>query len=108
MKYATRIERFTSGDFPLVCAHSGETATYLVGLHARRTSVWPWLLFPGVAFFLAWLVDGAGTMEGALPSADGGLPGVTARYDRGAGIVMLRGVHPEFVAATKAAQGRMP
>jgi len=101
----TRHERFILGDFPMVCARSGLAATKLVPVQARRASLWPWLFFPGLAFLAAsWVADG-GHPWGLLPFAEGHVRGVSATYERGIGVI-LKGVHPEFVLATRHAQGK--
>ena len=105
VKYVTRYERFVLGDFPMVCARSGRPATKLVPVQAWRSSLWPWLFFPGLSFLVAKLVGDSGHPWGLLPFAEGEVLGVTATYERGIGVI-LRGVHPEFVVATREAQGK--
>ncbi len=106
MKYVTRYERFVLGDFPMVCARSGLPATKLVPVQARRASMWPWLFFPGFAFLAASWVGDSDHPWGLLPFAEGQVRGVTATYEKRIGVI-LRGVHPDFVRATKLAQGRV-
>lgn len=103
-KYVTHIERFVAGDFPMVCARSGQPATKMVPVEAARSSVWPWLFFPGLGFLIARWVGDSDRPWGRLPFAEGQVRDVTATYDKQVGVI-LRGVHPEFVAATRAAQG---
>lgn len=101
----TRYERFILGDFPMVCARSGLPATELVPVEARRASLWPWLFFPRLGFLAASWVADSDRPRGLLPFAEGQVRGVTATYERGIGVI-LRGVHPEFVRATRHAQGK--
>ncbi len=102
----TRYARFVLGDFPMVCARSGRPATKLVPVQARRASMWPWLFFPGFAFLAASWVGDSDHPWGLLPFAEGQVRGVTATYEKRIGVI-LRGVHPDFVRATKLAQGRV-
>lgn len=105
VKYVTRLDRFTIGDFPMVCSRSGLPATKMVPVQAYRSSLWPWLFFPGVGYLItSWVGDG-GHPWGLLPFAKGHVRGVTAVYDHSIGVI-LRGVHPDFVAATRTAQGK--
>jgi hypothetical protein len=107
VKYVTRFERFEAGDFPMICARSGRPATKLVPVQARRSTVWPWLLFPSLGFFVAkWFAD-SDHPWGLLPFADGHVRGVTATYEKRIGVI-LRGVHPTFVETTRMAQGKSP
>jgi len=105
VKYVTHHERFILGDFPMVCARSGLPATELVPVQAQRASLWPWLFFPGLAFLLASWVTDRDRPWGLLPFAEGHVRGVSATYERGIGVI-LKGVHPEFVRATRHAQGK--
>lgn len=105
MKYVTRLERFAAGDFPMVCARSGQPATRVVPVQAYRSTSWPWLFFPGFSFVLAKFVGDSDHPWGRLPFADRSVSGVSATYDRSAGVI-LRGVHPKFVEATRQAQGK--
>ncbi|MEZ5408226.1 MAG: hypothetical protein R2761_09385 [Acidimicrobiales bacterium] len=77
-----------------------------IDLLLRRASLWPWLFFPGLAFLAASWVGDSDHPWGLLPFAEGQVRGVTATYERGIGVI-LRGVHPDFVRATKLAQGRV-
>lgn len=105
MKYVTRYERFIVGDFPMVCVRSGRKATKLVPVQAYRSTLWPWLLFPGLGFPVAkWIAD-SDYQWGLLPFAEGEVRDVTAVYERSIGVI-LRGVHPGFVTATKSAQSK--
>lgn len=105
MKYVTRYERFPAGDFPMVCARSGLPATKMVSVEARRTPAWPWFFFPHVIIAM-WVAD-SDRPWGLLPFAEGHVRGVTADYDKRIGVI-LNGVHPDFVAATRQAQGKPP
>lgn len=100
MKYATRIERFAVGDFPMVCARSGREANKLVAIQAYRSSTWLGLFFPGL--------DDSDQPWGLLPFADGEDRDVAATLDDALGTVILHGVHPAFVSATRMAQGKPP
>lgn len=105
VKYVTRFDRFVLGDYPMVCVRSGREATKWVPVQAYRSSVWPWLFFPGLGFVVAkWMADGDHPW-GLLPFAEGQVGGVRATYEKRVGVI-LRGVHPDFVAATRAAQGK--
>lgn len=106
MKYATWMERFAVGDFPMVCARSGREASKLVPVQAYRSSTWPWMFFPGLGFLAATWVGDSDHPWGLLPFAEGSVRGVRATFDEALGVVILRGVHPAFVAATRAAQGK--
>ncbi len=107
VEYVTRIERFTIGDFPKVCVYSGRPATKLVPVEAMRTSTWPWFLLPisFISFVITKTMNERDTVWGQLPFAEGQVQGITAKYDPSIGVI-LRGVHPDFVEATRAAQGR--
>ena len=107
VKYVTRFERFVIGDFPMVCARSGRPATKLVPVEARRSALWPWFSFPGLSFWVAEWVADSDRPWGKLPFAEGEVRDITAVYDKRVGVI-LKGVHPEFVAATRAAQDRPP
>lgn len=103
MKYVTRYERFMTGDFPMVCVRSGLPATKMVKVEARRTPVWPWFFFPSLLAF--WVAD-SDRPWGLLPFAEGHVGGITASYDKREGVI-LKGVHRNFVAATRSAQGKV-
>lgn len=107
VRYVTRFERFRLGDFPMVCVRSGLPATKMVPVQAYRSSTWPWLFFPSVMLFLVakWVGD-RDHPWGLLPFADGHVGGVTATYEKRIGVI-LRGAHPDFVAATREAQGKL-
>ena len=105
VKYVTRLERFEAGDFPMVCARSGKAATKMVPVQAYRSTVWPFLFFPGFSFILAKIIGDSNHPWGKIPFAEGEVGGVAATYERPIG-VMLKGVHPDFVAAVKESQGR--
>ena len=105
MKYVTRLDRFMAGDFPLICARSGRLATKMVPVQAYRSSTWPWFFFPGFGYILAKWMGDSDHPWGLLPFATGHLRGVTATYDKQIGVI-LRGVHQDFVAATRQAQGK--
>ncbi|MDH4280057.1 MAG: hypothetical protein OEW83_18450 [Acidimicrobiia bacterium] len=107
MKYVTRFDRFVAGDFPMVCVRSGRAATRMVPVQATRSASWPWLfLVPApIMFFAAKLVGDGDDPCGRLPFAEGQVGGVTAVYDKRVGVI-LRGVHKDFVAATRRAQGK--
>ncbi len=79
----------------------------MVPVQAYRSSLWPWLFFPGASFFIAKWVGDSDHPWGLLPFAEGEVKGVTATYERPIGVI-LRGVHPSFVAATRASQGKAP
>ncbi len=107
MKYVTRIERFKLGDYPMVCVRSGLPATKLVPVQARRTTVWPYLLLPisAIGFFFAkWSAD-SDHPWGRLPFAKGQVRGITATYEKSIGVI-IDGVHPDFIEATRLAQGK--
>ena len=107
MKYVTSFERFQTGEFPMVCVRSGQTATKMVPVQALWSRTWPWFLFPLsiTAFVLAdWLPKSAHPW-GLLPFAEGQVRDVTATYDKRVGVI-VKGAHPEFVAATRRAQGK--
>ncbi|MEM7271998.1 MAG: hypothetical protein AAF547_02855 [Actinomycetota bacterium] len=106
MKYLTRFERFVTGDFPMVCVRSGLPATKLVPVQAYRSSAWPWFFVGNPLLFLVakWVGD-SDHPWGLLPFADGQVQGITATYDRRVGVI-LKGVHEDFVAATRQAQGK--
>lgn len=58
---------------------------------------------PGLAFLLASWVGDSDHPWGLLPFAEGQVRGVSATCETQLGVI-LRGVHPEFVAATREAQ----
>lgn len=105
MKYVTRVERFVAGDYPLVCVRSGRPATKMVPVQARRSTVWPYLLFPGIGFVMAKIFADRPDRWGLLPFAEGEVGGVTVTYERSIGII-INGAHPRFIEATRVAQGR--
>ena len=107
MKYVTRFDRFTAGDFPMVCVRSGRPATKMVPVQAYRTSTWPWFFVLNPLLFLVakWVGD-SDHPWGLLPFAEGHVRGITATYDKRMGVV-LRGVHKDFVTAAKRAQGNV-
>ncbi len=105
VRYVTRIERFQLGQYPMVCVRSGLPATKLVPVQARRTTVWPWMLLPFSVIWFAivkWVAD-SDHPWGRLPFAEGHVEGVSATYDTSIGVI-LEGVHPEFVEATRRSQ----
>lgn len=62
---------------------------------------------------LHWIIFSSFFLYAALSTplpqgepAEGHVRGVTATYERGIGVI-LRGVHPEFVVATREAQGKL-
>jgi hypothetical protein len=105
---ATWIARFEQGDYPNVCARSGLPADKFVPVEAARRAVWPWWFFPmhAVTWLVAWRSVDRDRRWGLLPFAAGHVDGVTATWDRREGVVILRGVHPRFVAACKQHQSR--
>jgi len=107
MKYVTRFDRFIIGDFPMVCVLSGRPATKLVPVQAYRSSLWPWLFFPGLDFLVAKWVGDSDHPWGLLPFAEGEVRSTKVVYERRIGVI-LHGVHPGFVAATRANQGKSP
>jgi hypothetical protein len=106
--YVTRVDRFRSGDYPMVCARSGLQAGKLIEVEAARRATWPWLLLPiwwvGAAVSY-WVVDGD-RLVGKLPFAAGQFGRVSATWDKRTQLVTLRGVHPAFVAACREQQRR--
>lgn len=105
VKYVTRIERFQQGDYPMVCVRSGLPATKLVPVQARRSTLWPWFLLPisFIWFVVAkWAAD-SDHPWGKLPFAEGHVNGITATYEPSIGVI-IKGAHPDFVEATRAAQ----
>lgn len=106
MKYVTRYERFMVGDFPMVCVRSGLPATKMVPVEARRTPGWPWFFFGDLLQLVTalWVAD-SDRPWGRLPFAEGHVGGISASYDKRIGVI-LNGVHPDFVAATRQAQGK--
>ena len=105
MKYVTRFDRFEAGDFPMVCVRSGLPATKLVPVQAYHAPAWPWFFFPGFEFLMAEWIGASDHPWGRLPFADGHVRGVTATYNKRTGVI-LKGVHKDFVAATRQAQGK--
>lgn len=106
-RYVTRLDRFELGDFPMICVRSGLPATKLVSVEARRINNWPWFLLPisVIGFFLAEWVSDSDRPTGRLPFADGHVRGISASYDKRIGVI-VEGAHPNFIAATRAAQGK--
>lgn len=103
---ATWIERFEAGDYPMICARSGHPADKLVPVEAARRRGWPWVFSPtGPLFWCARWVAGKARLWGQLPFAEGHVGGVTATWDKAENVVMLRGLHPSFVAACRQQQG---
>ena len=107
MKYVTTIDRFSLGDYPMVCVRSGLPATKMVPVQARRTTVWPWFFFPMhvVSFLLAKWVADTDHPWGKLPFAEGHVGEISATYEKPIGVI-LKGVHPDFVEATRLSQGK--
>ena len=93
----------------MVCVASGLPATKLVPVQARRTTVWPWFLFPinVFSFVIAKLMADTDHPWGRLPFAEGHVGGIEASYEKSIGVI-IDGVHPDFVHATRAAQGKAP
>ena len=106
MRYVTRLDRFTVGDFPMVCVRSGRPATKMVPVEAYRSTVWPWFFFPGLLFVIAKLAGDSDHPWGQLPFAEGEVKDITATYEKQIGVI-LTGVHPAFIEATRADQGRV-
>lgn len=106
-RYVTRLDRFRAGDFPMVCVRSGKPATKLVPIEARRVSNWPWFLLPLsiIGFLLAEWVADSDRPRGRLPFAEGHVRDVSATYDKRIGVI-IDGAHPDFIEATRAAQGK--
>lgn len=106
MKYVTDLERFAAGDFPMVCARTGRPATRLLPVHALRSRFGLPLFFTGGWIGVAKFLEDPANPWGLLPFADGQTYRVAvATYRPGVGVI-LRGVHPAFVAA--AADGAPP
>jgi hypothetical protein len=62
------LDRFERGDFPDVCAKTGEAAEYLGRVEARQTPEWPCLLlFFGVLPYLIAAVFSTDRTEGDVP-----------------------------------------
>jgi hypothetical protein len=101
-RMATWIERFQLGDYPMVCARSGRPADRFVPVEAARRSAWPWFFGPfGLLFWvLHWSYDKE-RLWGRLPFATGEVGGISATWDKSERVVVLKGVHPDFVAACK-------
>ena len=107
MRSVTQIERFQLGQYPMVCVRSGLPATKMVPVQSRRTTVWPWMLLP-VSVFWFLIVEWAADSDhpwGKLPFAEGHVAGISATYETSIG-VMIDGVHPMFVEATRRSQGK--
>lgn len=84
---------------------TGLPATKLVPVQARRTTVWPWIVLPFSVIWFAivkWVAD-SDHPWGQLPFAEGHVEGVTATYEKSIGVI-INGVHPEFVEATRRSQ----
>ncbi len=107
VKYVTRLERFESGDFPMVCVKSGRPATNLVPVEALKTSSRPWFLLPIslVAFLVSRVFKDRNRPWGLLPFADGEETDIVATYDPTVGVV-VRDVHQGFIDAVKESQRR--
>ncbi len=106
MRYVTRLKRFERGDYPMICVRTGLPADRLVKVRARRIAKWPsFFLGSGFIPFLSTLasVDGDGPVWGLLPVSDDRETTVNITFDAKIGVI-LRGVHPDFVTATKAAR----
>jgi hypothetical protein len=75
----------------------------VVPVEAARRAAWPWFFFP--FHLVPWLISSWSVdrdrMWGKLPFADGHVEGIAATWDRRSDIVMLTGVHPNFVEACK-------
>jgi len=108
VQYVTRLERFIVGDFPMVCVRSGLPATKFVPVEAARTATWPWFLLPFsiVAFVVAKTMNERDTVWGRVPFAEGQVQGIRATYDPSIGVI-LKGVHEQFVEATRESQGKI-
>jgi hypothetical protein len=104
-RIATWIQRFEQGDYPMVCARTGRPADKLVPVEAARRSAWPWIFSPlGIVFWLLrWRIDKE-RVWGRLPFATGQVGGISATWDKHQGAVLLKGLHPGFVAACRAHQ----
>lgn len=79
----------------------------MVPVQARRTTVWPWFLLPISFIWFAiakWSAD-SDHPWGRLPFAEGHVDGIEASYEKSIGVI-LDGVHPDFVEATRQAQGK--
>jgi hypothetical protein len=99
------IERFEAGGYPMICARSGPPASKLVPVEAARRRGWAWMFSPtGPLFWWARWVAGKDRLWGRLPFAEGHVRGVTATWDKAENVVMLRGVHPLFIAACREPQ----
>ena len=110
MKYVTRLDRFTVSDFPLVCVHSGRPAAKMIPVRARPSPLWPWVFLftlPALTFLLLFWIGGRNGHWGMLPHAEGEVGSVKVVYEKRIGVI-LRGVHPDFVAATRTRQGKSP
>ncbi|MGH1503593.1 MAG: hypothetical protein ACRBI6_08555 [Acidimicrobiales bacterium] len=104
MRYATSVERFEVGDFPMVCARCGGTADHHRGYRAMRSADWPWIFFPlqPLLFVLASWPSTDGAPEGRLPLC--GLCNhrrISAAWRKRERAILLRGVHPDFATATQ-------
>jgi hypothetical protein len=108
-RWATWIERFEAGDYPMVCVRSGRPADELVPVEAERRATWPWLFSPlSLTFWVARWGVANDRLWGKLPFATGHVGGISATWDAREGIVMIKGVHPDFVAACQRDQSDLP
>ncbi len=105
VKYVTRLERFVAGDFPMVCARSGKPATVMVPVQAHRGPIWPPWRFYGLFRDIPEWDNDSPELWGQMPFADTEVGDIQAVYEESSGVI-LRGVHPDFVAAVKESQGR--
>lgn len=100
MKIVIPLDRFIKGNFPMVCVRSGLPATKMVRVQAYKPSIFRWYMIPGLDILLRRWLGESQHPWGRLPFAEGHVQKVSARYSRRQGIT-IRGVHPNFVAATK-------
>lgn len=101
-RMATWAQRFEAGDYPMVCARSGLPADTLVPVEAERRAAWPWIFGPLSLTF--WIARGSiahDRLKGKVPFATGHIGRISAVWDRSEDVVILRGVHPDFVAACR-------
>lgn len=103
----TRRDRFELGDYPMVCVRSGRPATKMVPVEAARSAVWPYFFLIGnlLVFLAAKAFTDSAIITGRLPFAEGEVRDITATYEK-RGDVLLKGVHPVFVEATRMYQGK--
>lgn len=107
MRYATNVERFEIGDYPMVCARCGHEADHLKGVRSARSADWPWFFFPLhlVVFVVTSWPSTKGAPVGRLPLCSlCNARQISAAWRKGERAVILKGVHADFVAATKEAQ----